>query len=341
MNVIVGNQQQVVLDRLDIDIIKRVHGCYEVSELIDMFRTFYFNKMILDVTAMKKYNDIDTYKELINGLKADKIILYIPENSNLCTANFLSQLVDIGIYNFTSNFEGIRYLTKHTNSYQEVEHIHKLASRTKGITQTVVKQRDEDELKEIKSDFGNKVIGFRNVTSHAGSTTLIYMLKKELESAYGNNSVLAIEINKTDFSIYVDKEMISVSKDKVKEILKQADNYKIILIDLNDFTENSICDEVCYLVEPSIIKLNKLIKLNNNVFQRLKGRKVILNKSLLSEKEISNFESEAKIEVFYNIPPLNERKRNEIINDFLEKLNLINENDRNESSNRVFGLFRR
>ena len=62
MNVIVGNQQQVVLDRLDIDIIKRVHGCYEVSELIDMFRTFYFNKMVLDVTAMKKYNDIDTYK---------------------------------------------------------------------------------------------------------------------------------------------------------------------------------------------------------------------------------------------------------------------------------------
>ena len=317
MNVIVGNQQQVVLDRLDIDIIKRVHGCYEVSELIDMFRTFYFNKMVLDVTAMKKYNDIDTYKELINGLKADKIILYISENSNLCTANFLSQLVDIGIYNFTSNFEGIRYLTKHTNSYQEVEHIHKLASRTKGITQTVVKQRDEDELKEIKSDLGNKVIGFRNITSHAGSTTLIYMLKKELESVYGNNSVLAIEINKTDFSVYVDKEMISVSKDKVKEILKQADNYKIILIDLNDFTENSIC------------------------FQRLKGRKVILNKSLLSEKEISNFESEAKIEVFYNIPPLNERKRNEIIYDFLEKINLINENDRNESSNRVFGLFRR
>ena len=111
------------------------------------------------------------------------------------------------------------------------------------------------------------------------------MLKKELESVYGNNSVLAIEINKTDFSVYVDKEMISVSKDKVKEILKQADNYKIILIDLNDFTENSICDEVCYLVEPSIIKLNKLIKLNSNVFQRLKGRKVVLNKTFFYHQD--------------------------------------------------------
>ena len=45
MNVIIGNQQQVVLDRLDIDIIKRIHGCYEVNELIDMFKTFYFNKI--------------------------------------------------------------------------------------------------------------------------------------------------------------------------------------------------------------------------------------------------------------------------------------------------------
>lgn len=341
MNVIIGNQQQVVLDRLDIDIIKRIHGCYEVNELIDMFKTFYFNKIVLDVTAMKKYNDIATYKELINGLKADKIILYIPENSSLCTANFLSQLVDIGIYNFTSNFEGIRYLTKHTNSYQEVEHIHKLVTHSKGVTSTIVKQRDEDELTEIKSEIGNKIIGFRNVTSHAGSTTLIYMLKKELTTVYGNNSVLAIEMNKNDFSVYVDKEMISVSKEKIRDVLKQADNYKIILIDLNDFTENSICDEVCYLVEPSIIKLNKLIKLNSNVFQRLKGRKVVLNKSLLSEKEISNFESEAKIEVFYNIPALNERKRNEIIYDFLQKLNLISESDKSESSNRVFGLFRR
>lgn len=342
MNVIVGNQQQVVLDRLDIDVIKRVHGCYEVKVLIDMFRTFYFNKMILDVTAMKKYNDINSYKELISGLQAEKIIFYIPENSNLCTAKFLSQLVSIGIYNFTSNFEGIKYLTKHTNTYQEVEHIHKLAARSTGITQTIVKQRDEQEEKqEEKKELGNKIIGFRNVTSHAGATTLIYMLKKELASILGNNQVLAIEINKNDFSVYVDKEMISVSKENIKSILKKVDNYKIILIDLNDFTENSICDEVCYLVEPSIIKLNKLIKLNNNVFQRLKGRKIILNKSLLSEKEISNFESEAKIEVFYNIPALNERKRNEIIYDFLEKLNLISDNDKRDSSNRVFGLFRR
>ena len=43
------------------------------------------------------------------------------------------------------------------------------------------------------------VIGFKDVTEHAGSTTLIYMLKKELTHIYGNDGVIAFELNKNDF----------------------------------------------------------------------------------------------------------------------------------------------
>ncbi len=344
MNIIVGNQQQRLLDRLDIDVIKRITGCYDAQTLVEMFRTFYFNKIILDVTSLKDYNVINSYKELVRGLDADKIIFYIPENSNLCTAKFLSQLVSIGIYNFTSNLEGIKYLIKHSNTYQEVEHIQKIAGSSSEISSTVVRQKNVEETRPEESRYNymsTQIIGFRNVTSHAGATTLIYMLKKELTSIFGNSSVLAIEINKNDFSVFVDKKMISVSKDNIKDVLKKAQDFKFVLIDLNDFAENSICDEVCYLLEPSIIKLNKLIRLNNNVFQRLKGRKLILNKSLLSEKEIENFEAEAKTKVFYSIPALNERKRNDVIYDFLVKLNIVNGSERKDTSSKVFGLFRR
>lgn len=336
MNVIVGNQQENALDKLDIDVIKSITGCYEGHVLVEMFRTFYFNKMVLDVTALKHYENINSYKELISGLEADKIIFYIPENTKLCTAKFLYELVNIGIYNFTSNLEGIKYLIKHSNTYKEVEYIKKLVE---GPTTTSNEAAEETPQKE-EIDDSQKIIGFRNVTSHAGATTLIYMLKKELNSVFGDDKILAIEINRSDFSVFVDKEMISVSKENIKEAIKKAEKYKVILIDLNDYTDNAICTEVCYLVEPSIIKLNKLIRINNNVFQKLKGRKLILNKSLLSEKEIANFEAEAKTEVFYNMPALSERKRNDILYDFLEKLNIVGSSDKKDSS-KVFGLFRR
>lgn len=340
MNIIIGNKQENQLNKLDIDIIKNVVGCYEASVLVEMFKTFFYNKIVLDVTALKDYEDINSYKKLISGIEADKIIFYMPENTNLCTAEFLYQLVNLGIYNFTSNLEGIKYLINHSNSYKEVEYIKKLVKKDNiNNLQNEETKNSIEKKAQVIYDYEQKIIGFRNVTSHAGATTLIYMLKKELAMIFGINKVLAIEINKSDFSIFIDKEMISLKKEQLKDIIKKAKKYKVILIDLNDYPDNSVCDEVCYLVEPSIIKLNKLIRINSNVFEKLKGRKLILNKSLLSEKEISSFEAEAKIEVFYNIPALNERKRNDVLYDFLEKLELVSEYDKKD--NKVFGLFRR
>ena len=56
--------------------------------------------------------------------------------------------------------------------------------------------------------------------------------------------------------------------------------------------------------------------------------------------DVNDFEGEAGIKVFYNMPSLDERKRNEIINDFLIKLGLLNDNSNNNSGG-IFGLFRR
>ena len=68
----------------------------------------------------------------------------------------------------------------------------------------------------------------------------------------------------------------------------------------------------------------------------------LLMKSLLSSKDISDFELETGLKVFYNMPPLDERQRNGAINDFLGRLGLLtlSEPD-NTDSGRVFGLFRR
>ena len=53
MNVIVSNKYQNMLATLDIDVIKSINGEFEVEELANIFTNFYFNKMIIDVTAIE------------------------------------------------------------------------------------------------------------------------------------------------------------------------------------------------------------------------------------------------------------------------------------------------
>ena len=63
---------------------------------------------------------------------------------------------------------------------------------------------------------------------------------------------------------------------------------------------------------------------DRTIFEKMKGRKLILSKCILSSKDVAEFEYEAKIRSFYVIPPLDERKDNsEVLNNLLIKLGLI------------------
>lgn len=336
MNVIIANEQQNQLANLDVDIIKSITGLYDAFEIVEMFKNFFFSKMILDVTALKNYKDIKTYEILANGLDPDKIIFLLPEGSELCTPNFLSHIISLKIYNFTTNLNGINFLLKKTNTLKDVEHIVKMASvKTSSETGAVVANVSTNVKR------GVTVLGVKNVTESAGATTFIYLLKKELSLAYGQNNVVAIEIDKNDFSLFNDNNMFSIRQTDIKNTIAKYSNASIILVDLNNCPDNSFCGDVLYLIEPSTIKLNRLVRRNRVIFSKLVGKKVILNQSLLLNNDVFDFESEAGIKVFYNMPPLDERKRNSIIHDFLSKLGFFNEPVNSNNSSKIFGLFRR
>ena len=352
MNVVIANQKQNDLSNLDIDIIKSLNGEYSVSELVEMFKSFFYSKMILDVTAIKDYTDIDTYDALSKGLVPDKIIFLLPAGSKLCTPNFLSHLIDLGIYNFTTDLNGVKYLLKKSNTLKDVEHIKNMVN--KGNEEVVEKEEKkvpsvQQEVKETsnivtstpKISDGVKIIGIKDVTEHAGATTLIYMMRKELAHIYGKDGVIAFELNKNDFIYFNDKHMFSIKENEIKTAISQHEDAKIVLVDLNNAVDDSYCSDVIYLIEPTTIKLNKLIQRNKIIFGKLAGKKVVLNKSALLNNDVSDFEKEASIKVFYNMPSLDERKRNEIINDFLVRLGIINSNSNNNNSGGIFGLFRR
>ena len=354
MNVLVLNQQQNQLQSIEIDIIKSVTGQFEASEIIEMFKDFFYNKMILDVTALKGYDQPLTYKKLAEGLNPDKVIFYLPEGSDLCTSGFLSRLIESGIYNFTTNVDGVKYLVKRSNTYKDVESIVKMANSENHNNSPIINNIEQnnnsnsevkkvEEIQRVPLDLTNKqiILGFQNVTSNAGSTSLIYMLKKELTATYGQK-VVALEVDKNDFSYFNDKQMISTNTNDLNNVVNRLTSMSIILVDLNNTSAKDVCTSIIYIIEPSTIKLNNLVKKNKAILSFLKEKKVILNKSLLTSKEVGEFENESGLNILYNMPPLNDRKRNGAITDFLIKIRLISDNDSNKNSaNKIFGLFRK
>ena len=51
------------------------------------------------------------------------------------------------------------------------------------------------------------------------------------------------------------------------------------------------CSEMIYLVEPSTIKLNKMIASDNMILNKMKSVKVVLNKSLLDPNDVRDLEN--------------------------------------------------
>lgn len=327
MNVLIVNQQENIISPLNIEIIKTLRGTFSVDEIIGTFTNFFFSRMIVDITAIQNNEDVATYQKLSIGLPIEKIILLIPPNSIVANNYFLSKLISMGYYNFTTNGDGIMYLLNTPNTYKEVAYLHQANMAPEPeINSNSIPQNNYGPMQSVpnipmNSNFNVKSLGVINVTNNAGASSLIYMMKKELEETF-NMSVLAIEVDKRDFSFFRDNNMISVQKSSLAREIMQAVGYGCVLVDLNDY-EDPVCSDTLYLIEPSIIKLNKLMMRDRTIFSKLKGKKVIINRSTLSEADIREFALEAGIDIYYVIPPLNDRERSRIIADFLRHLGIV------------------
>lgn len=316
MNVLVVNQQESVVSSLNIEIIKTLRGTFSADELISTFTNFFFARMVVDVTALENFDDAVTYQKLSIGLPIDKIILLIPPSSTVANNYFLSKLISMGYYNFTTNAEGIMYLLNTPNTYKDVAHLHQLEQP--GLPAAPTSTRNDDSQVIYG---GIRTLGIKNVTDGAGSTSLIYMIKKELEEKYGL-SVLGLEVDKRDFVFLREKNMVSTDKTSIATEMLKAKNFNYVLVDLNDYDEN-VCDETLYLVEPSVIKLNRLMTRDKTIFQKLRNKKVVINRAVLDDHDLKDFATEAGINIFYVIPPLNDRELSDVIDGLLKKLGMI------------------
>lgn len=358
MNVIVANKQKNIIDNANIDAIKDFNGLFNVDDLISKFKNYFFSKLILDATSVVNFTSKEVLEKLSSAIGAERLVILLPEKP-LPPKKFVDMLLELKIYNFSNKIDDIVIYIDKPNTYEEIvkkmqyddfyvdnsikegdtyqeEKVSDNQSVDNGEQNELINEKEEIKQEEQVSNvndnqFNNsyyideskflnkKIVGFKNVTSHAGTTTIMFLLKKMLQNKF-KKSVLALEVETDDFKYYQEEDMISVEKDKLKSSIANSDA-EIILVDINNYTgEKDYFNDVVYLVEPSIIKLNKLMIDDRYAFRSLDGKKVILNQSFLSNSEASAFAKEADVEVFMNIPTLNDRVNNDQIAKLIHNL---------------------
>lgn len=205
MNVIISNKYQTLLAELDVDIIKSMNGVFDAEEIYNTFSNFYYNKMILDITAVKDYQNISNIQALSVNMDMGKVILLLDDSEVVNSPRYLSQLVSMGVYNFTRNIDAVRFLIDNPNTYKDVAQYHQLNDVGAFEPLPVKTVMDSDDSSTDYNRPPTRIIGVKNVTEHAGSTTLTYLLKKQLSSKY---DVVAVEIDSHDFSYLNDKSLL-------------------------------------------------------------------------------------------------------------------------------------
>ena len=95
------------------------------------------------------------------------------------------------------------------------------------------------------------------------------------------------------------------------------------------------------MLEPTKIKINKLIVQNRNVFNELKDKYVVLNKSMLSDNEKGIFSQEANLSFYAAVGPFNDRSETNALDELINKIeaeknNSVNSGVQNNNQNQSF-----
>lgn len=292
MNAIISNKYRENIKGLGIEIAGLLEGEFNSDEIVEAFRNFYYEKLILDVTSIKGYSDsanlIVSLKKIFTFLDPSKLVLLLENIPQINNTQILSQIVALKIYNFTFDINEVKTLLATPKLYAEVV---ELANNNLPESFTTEK-------------IGARIIGIKNVTSHAGATSLTYMMYQELIKNY---KVKCLEMGKDDFKYFYNEDLKSIVKEQFMDEIYKCKDCDVILIDVNDYTNEMFIKEILYLIEPGVLKLNKTIALDKDVLSRLANQKIILNRSNISLEKSEQFESESNLKIFDILRNLNER----------------------------------
>ena len=118
MNVIVSNRQKEIIDNANIDAIKDLNGLFNVNDLISKFKNYFFSKMILDATSVVDFASKEVLSTLADEIGAEKLIILLPSSPEP-PLEFIKLLIDLKIYNFTTNIDDVIKFIEKPNTYED------------------------------------------------------------------------------------------------------------------------------------------------------------------------------------------------------------------------------
>lgn len=301
MNLVIVNENTIVVNALTIDIIKVLNGVYDVNSIEKELVNFYFNKVIIDITAIKNYFSSFDLFEFLNYFGKDKVILLLNDSAYCNSKEFLTQLINNGYYNFTSNSQGVSFLVNRSNTYEDVKKYIQTTTFISELNSSIGSTNIQTKTNNIK------IIGIKNLSEGAGSTTLMQQMVKQLAFNY---KVKGIELNGFD-AIFFRRPDIIFCNDYIEAetTIQGLKGIDAIIIDLNEFEDkNKICTDIIYLLEPGIIRISKFIKNINKYKDKLNDMKIVLNRSALKDEEINYFEKETGLNIYYNLTNFDDKK---------------------------------
>ena len=80
MNIVINNQNYRITDSLNVEIIKTLSGEFSLYEIEQELVNFIYNKIIIDITAIRNYYDINSVISFLSGFESSKVIILLNDS---------------------------------------------------------------------------------------------------------------------------------------------------------------------------------------------------------------------------------------------------------------------
>lgn len=314
MYVIIKNENSNIINNLSVNVAKTLVGDFTRDDLERELSNVPFDKAIIDLTSIINYYDDNYLYNFLEFFKdPNNVIILLNDGFVANSKEFLGKLIERGYYNFATSDSAVNKLLERNNTFDDVK------KYLEGYDFLKVDSIVSDKETSNRFETDKIIIGIENGTPHAGATTLMYMLVKEISKS---KKVKGIEMFNNDSLYFKDDRIITCqSRVQFETIVKTLKDIDVFIVDLNGSDVKEICNKLVYLVDPGSTKLYKIIKGNQKEYEHLLNSNVVLNRSNIKNDNLNNFEYETHLKIVGNVPNLNERlDSNSELNDLIKFL---------------------
>ena len=300
MYIVIKNDNSYIINNLIINVTKTLVGDFTREDLNRELSFVNYDKAIVDITSIRNYYDDNYLYSFLDFFRSPSdVILLLNDGFVANSKHFLSKLIEKGYYNIATTDSAVNRLLQRNNTFEDVKDYMEGYDFLK--TDSIVSGIEKSD----KFETDKFIIGIENGLPHAGATTLMYMLVKEISKL---KNVKGVEMIKNDSAFFNDDRVISCkSKTQFENIVKTLKDVDVYVVDLNGTDVKEICNKIIYIIEPGTTKINKVIKGNRENYEKLKTVDIVLNRSNIKDEELNNFQYETRFKVVGNVPNLNER----------------------------------